>query len=217
MKLFTNTVSPALWECLITLSAFEELQHFRLVGGTALSLQLGHRMSVDIDLFTDAPYRSVDFTAIEKRLAVAFPNSRMPDADNHTIGKSYYLQTHSAEIIKLDLFYTDTFQYDCLPIKQLRVAHPLEIAAMKLELISRGGRQKDFWDMHALLERYSLPALLAAYKKRHPFGPSVEEVLKGLTQFDWADNDFQPICLQGKYWELIKFDLKQAVERLQKP
>lgn len=145
-------------------------QDFRLVSGTALSLQLGHRMSVDIDLFTDAPYRSVDFSAIEKRLAVAFPNSRMPDADNHTIGKSYYLQTHSAEIIKLDLFYTDTFQYDCLPIKQLRVAHPLEIAAMKLELISRGGRKKDFWDMHALLERYCLPALVAAYEKRQPFG-----------------------------------------------
>lgn len=47
-------------------------QDFRLVGGTALSLQLGHRMSVDIDLFTDAPYRSVDFTAIEKRFGGDF-------------------------------------------------------------------------------------------------------------------------------------------------
>ena len=34
----------------------EELNSFRLVGGTSLSLQIGHRMSVDIDLFTDAVY-----------------------------------------------------------------------------------------------------------------------------------------------------------------
>jgi hypothetical protein len=37
---------------------------FRLVGGTSLSLQLGHRMSIDIDLFTDADYGSIDFKAI---------------------------------------------------------------------------------------------------------------------------------------------------------
>ena len=34
---------------------------FRLVGGTSLSLQLGHRMSDDIDLFTDDPYDSFNF------------------------------------------------------------------------------------------------------------------------------------------------------------
>jgi hypothetical protein len=37
---------------------------FRLVGGTSLSLQLGHRMCIDIDLFTDADYGSIDFKAI---------------------------------------------------------------------------------------------------------------------------------------------------------
>ena len=38
---------------------------FRLVGGTSLSLQIGHRMSVDIDLFTDAAYGTIDFEKIE--------------------------------------------------------------------------------------------------------------------------------------------------------
>ncbi|MCG9898690.1 MAG: nucleotidyl transferase AbiEii/AbiGii toxin family protein [Hydrotalea sp.] len=41
---------------------------FRLVGGTALSLYFGHRMSVDIDLFTDAPYGTIDFDKIESWL-----------------------------------------------------------------------------------------------------------------------------------------------------
>jgi hypothetical protein len=42
------------------------LENFILVGGTSLSLQLGHRISIDIDLFTDSPYGSVDFKAIQK-------------------------------------------------------------------------------------------------------------------------------------------------------
>lgn len=38
---------------------------FRLVGGTALSLLRGHRMSIDIDLFTDAEYGTINFEAID--------------------------------------------------------------------------------------------------------------------------------------------------------
>lgn len=67
-----ETVNDLLKESLQTLMKAEELKDFRLVGGTALSLHLGHRMSVDIDLFTDAPYQSVDFDAIEEFLKGSF-------------------------------------------------------------------------------------------------------------------------------------------------
>lgn len=43
-----------------------EFDNFRLVGGTSLSLQLGHRLSVNIDLFSDAPYGSIDLEAIDR-------------------------------------------------------------------------------------------------------------------------------------------------------
>ncbi|GHT67634.1 hypothetical protein AGMMS50239_31160 [Bacteroidia bacterium] len=52
-KIYTETVSETLWRILNQLMKIDLLSPFRLVGGTALSLQLGHRMSVDIDLFTD--------------------------------------------------------------------------------------------------------------------------------------------------------------------
>lgn len=38
------------------LSGDDFLKNFVLVGGTALSLQLGHRKSIDIDLFTPRPF-----------------------------------------------------------------------------------------------------------------------------------------------------------------
>lgn len=49
MILQKQTVSDTLWNSLTILMQKEELKDFRLVGGTSLSLQLGHRMSIDID------------------------------------------------------------------------------------------------------------------------------------------------------------------------
>lgn len=65
-KLHYNTVSKTLIKCLKELMKEPLLENFILVGGTSLSLQLGHRISIDIDLFTDSPYGSVDFIAIQK-------------------------------------------------------------------------------------------------------------------------------------------------------
>ncbi len=66
--LYWNTANSLLKTCLMALMSAKELKGFRLVGGTALSLYLGHRLSVDIDLFTDANYGSIDFDAIEEFL-----------------------------------------------------------------------------------------------------------------------------------------------------
>jgi hypothetical protein len=61
MNIYKNTVSDLLWELLSALMTFDELNSFHLVGGTSLSLLLGHRKSIDIDLFTDAEYGTIDF------------------------------------------------------------------------------------------------------------------------------------------------------------
>ena len=55
-KLHYNTVSKTLIKCLKELMKEPILENFILVGGTSLSLQLGHRISIDIELFTDSPY-----------------------------------------------------------------------------------------------------------------------------------------------------------------
>ncbi len=60
-KLYTEVVTPQLLSILKTLMVSRPFDDFRLVGGTALSLYRGHRISVDIDLFTDALYGSIDF------------------------------------------------------------------------------------------------------------------------------------------------------------
>lgn len=61
-----ETVTPFLREVLKAVMADSLFNPFRLVGGTALSLYRGHRKSVDIDLFTDDIYGTIDFDAINQ-------------------------------------------------------------------------------------------------------------------------------------------------------
>lgn len=68
VKLYWNTVYNQLQDLFKQTMRDPIFDPFRLVGGTALSLYFGHRMSVDIDLFTDAPYGTIDFDKIESWL-----------------------------------------------------------------------------------------------------------------------------------------------------
>ena len=58
--LHIQTTNPELLKVLKKLMGMEMLKDFRLVGGTALSLLRGHRISEDIDLFTYQEYGAID-------------------------------------------------------------------------------------------------------------------------------------------------------------
>ena len=202
---YLNTISSNLLKTLTQLQ-IEEFNPFRLVGGTALSLQLGHRISVDIDLFTDADYESIDFTAIDNLLKKTFPFTEMLYAGNDSFGKSYYIGNCKNDAVKLDLFYTDLFIRPIVEKDFIRMASIEEIAAMKMEVIGNGGRKKDFWDIHELLDYLSIEQMLALHAERYPYSHSKDVLIKKLVDFQFADDDLTPICLKGKYWELIKED-----------
>jgi hypothetical protein len=72
-SLYWNTVNEILKESLFLLLSNAQFDEFRLVGGTSLSLQIGHRLSVDIDLFSDLPYGAIDFEQIDQFLNRNFP------------------------------------------------------------------------------------------------------------------------------------------------
>ena len=208
MKLHTNTVSLLLWDTLNKLMALEVFNPFRMVGGTALSLQLGHRESVDIDLFTDSAYGSIDFREIEQILKSNFSYVDFHMNETIGLGKSYFIGNNENELVKLDLFYTDPFVFPLISAQNIRLASLEEIAAMKMEVIAQNGRKKDFWDVHELLEKFSLNEILDFYLKRNPYGYSKEELLFKVIDFETAENDFTPNCFRGKVWELIKLDFE---------
>jgi predicted nucleotidyltransferase component of viral defense system len=184
---------------------------FRLVGGTALSLQLGHRMSEDIDLFTAAEYGSIDYKAIREFLENKYPFCVSRSLDNVSLGTNFVVGNSITDCVKLDLYYTDEFIEKPIIINNIRMATINEIIAMKLEVILQGGRKKDFWDLHYFMDKMNLDDMISLYGKRYPYSDGFNYNKKQLLNFDKADNDFEPICLLGKNWEIIKLDFYEFV------
>ncbi len=206
-KLYYNTITPLLKDVLLQLMHSQELDKFRLVGGTALSLQLGHRLSVDIDLFTGALYESVDFQKIDDLLREHYSYVDAYDYPNAGMGKSYYVGHNKLESIKLDIFYTEPYVFEAFVVEGIRMASIEEIIAMKLDVISRNGRKKDFWDLHELSSHFTLDEMLALHQRRYPYSHNANHIKQQLTAFKLADEDFVPNCLKGKHWEVIKLDM----------
>lgn len=211
-----NTVSPLLKNVLETLMAAEELSQFRLVGGTALSLYYGHRISVDIDLFTDADYGTIDFEIIDSFLRNTYPYVQTSNHDIIGMGKSYYIGENDTNAVKLDIYYTDTFIEEANVIDRIRMASVKEIVAMKLDVVLRTGRKKDFWDINQLNEDYSLEEMFRFHEERYPYTHNRKMLIENFSNFETADEDFDPICLKGKHWELIKLDMINLINELEK-
>lgn len=201
-----QTVKPILRSTLERLMEIDEFKPFRLVGGTSLSLRYGHRMSDDIDLFTDAEYGSLDFQLLQDILRREFPYCQGDCGEIVGFGTSYLVGNSTDDNVKVDLFYTDPFIRPLEQLDKIRMASVDDIVAMKMEVISRGGRKKDFWDLHMLREHYSIEQMLSFYEERYPYGATKEECVIGLTNFAVADTEPDPICLQDKVWQLIKLD-----------
>ncbi len=213
-KLHYNTVSKTLTKCLKELMNEPLLKDFVLVGGTSLSLQLGHRISIDIDLFTDSLYGSINFNAIQEMLRGKF-NFCIGDCGNIvSFGTSYLIGDTKEDAVKLDLFYTEPFIRKIQIIDGIRMASLEDIVAMKLYVMGDGGRKKDFWDLNELQSRFTLNQMLDLYEEKFPYDHTREEIIKGLNDFSKADNEPNPICFRNKQWDFIKLEMIDFVSEI---
>lgn len=84
---------------------------------------------------------------------------------------------------------------------------------MKMNVVFRGGRKKDFWDLHRLLQEYPLSDMFNLHAKRHQWEHNEKELLQKFTDFTEAENQPAPICLLHKDWDEIKLDLIDEAEK----
>ncbi len=216
MRLHTETITPALLDTLRKLMSTEVFKDFCLVGGTALSLQRGHRRSIDIDLFTDIAYPEIDTKNIKQYLESNFPIHTGTESLNETaIGYSIFIGDESHNPIKLDLFYTEPFIFPKLDYEGIHMADEKEIAAMKMLAIgSPIKRQKDFWDIHEMLKDYSLEEMIHWGLQRNEYSLTEEDILNGFEMIDQIEESPEGIDTLHKheYWELKVMDLKEEIK-----
>jgi len=198
--LFKETISQDALELLERIMNDNAFKDFALVGGTALSLLLGHRISIDLDLFSKNPF-SQDQLADHLRINYKFELDFIA------------LNTLKGEIngIKLDILSHQYKWIDGFSVTEhLRLAGLKDLAAMKLNAVSGNGtRLKDFIDIAFLSGRMSFTQMLEAYEIKYESNPVIP--LKAITYFDDILFD-EPIKMTGNRpfdWKLIEQRLLQ--------
>ncbi len=218
MRLRTNIASPLLLECLRKIMTNKAFDNHYLVGGTALALQRGHRISIDIDMFTNALYGEMNTDELKKALVEMFPyNENLERLDETLMVYSLYVGNSRDDCIKLDICYDDDPIFPLVNIDGIRMVSEKDIAAMKLNCIAQNRqRKKDFWDIHDLMETYSIEDMVSFALKRYPWTLTLDKIINGFKKLPLL-NDYTEIrCLKGKYWEFVVEDLMEQIPVLEK-
>jgi len=181
-----------------------QLNDFCLVGGTALSLKLGHRISIDLDLFQT--------TELEvERLITLLQQEFKSDFEYENLKINY------AVFCKINKVKVDLVQYSHPLIDTVEVIDGIrmfsnkDIAAMKINAILGRGVKKDFWDLFELLKLYSLNDIINFYNQKYPNQQLLISIPNALTYFEDADDSPDPIGLLGQNWEEIKEFIRARV------
>ena len=182
------------------------LQHFSLVGGTALALRYGHRESIDLDLFAYGDFERdlvVDELTKEFGQAFEYRRDRSTWAAFCTINevKVDIIKDPHARITDIDL------------VDGIRLYRDDDIAPMKIEAILHRGKKKDFWDLEVLLEAHGLQWILARHRERYPDNSIAISIPYAITYFADADESEDPVCLRGRSWEDVKRSISGTVNR----
>ncbi|MBN2246873.1 MAG: nucleotidyl transferase AbiEii/AbiGii toxin family protein [Candidatus Aminicenantes bacterium] len=200
--LYREVINEKVFELILSLQEDSVLQEFFLVGGTGLALQIGHRKSNDIDMFT---IKDFDQERVLERVEQEF-NFRLDYSEKNTL--KGFIGDVKVDFLSHKYRLIDPVQV----IEQIRLASVHDISAMKINAISNDGtRVKDFIDLYFLLQDYRLDRLLENYSFKYEMRNPLH-ALKSLNYFEDADLGGWPELVREKEitWEQIKQTIDNA-------
>lgn len=156
-------------------------RNFYLAGGTALALQVGHRRSIDFDIFTYEKFENED---IYKELL----SLDIKKTDFKIIIDQLDEYTLLIKDVKFTFLRYPFVIKDIIKIENLSLAKPLTIGAMKAYALGRRGKWKDYVDLYILLQEFSLNNLIS--KTESIFGDLFSEKLFRQQLCYFEDIDF---------------------------
>jgi predicted nucleotidyltransferase component of viral defense system len=208
MKLDWHAAAPGMREVYQDLSQALAGSDFYLAGGTALALLEGHRISVDLDLFS--PTLSDVETLLE-----GFEDTLQAEITDVALGQNALDLEISGIRVSLIRYRYPLIRPTLQPEADgLRLADRDDIATMKLSAITNRGSRKDFIDFWQLLDRHrTLPEYLDLFRQKFS-KRDVGHVVRSLVYFTEADEDPPLRLLEPISWEQVKADLRVAVSGL---
>jgi len=195
-------IAPETFQLIQHLQQLPELSNFYLVGGTSLALQLGHRNSIDVDLFTLDEFDTqslIDLISEHFKLTptVRFKNGLMGVINGV---KSDFIR-HNYPLINP-------------PITEEGITYLSmeDIAAMKINAISNSGKRlKDFIDIYYLLEHLSMERIIECYSQKYiDFNPLI--AIRAVDYFEDIDPSIDPPIMKSTLsLEKIKKRIREAL------
>ena len=198
-----NVIQPRTLGILKKIMQNSAFDSFVLVGGTSLALQIGHRLSIDLDFFS---IESIDHERIKAELEETGMLS-----ENY---RNKIMLRVELENIKMDFV---TYKFDFLKpplvLEGIRLASVDDICGMKLEAIKNRGLKKDFYDLYFLLKEVSLDEMILSHSKKYS-GTNRFQLLMSLIFFNDAEVSETPVLMKEKNitWEQIKEVIRKAVK-----
>jgi hypothetical protein len=184
--------------------AMPELQDFCLVGGTALSLLHGHRISIDLDLFSN---KTLDNPVVIEALTKKFGDRFISEEKQARFGIFCFLNDIKVDIIS----HPHPLIRPPVIIEGIRMFSVEDIMAMKVQAILGRGRKKDFWDIAALLQHYSVEDFIRFHKEKYSTQHLFITVPQALIYFADAEEGEAPISLKGQTWESVQAFIREKV------
>lgn len=203
--LHLQTIDTKTLELLKQLMQIKEFLGLNLVGGTSLALQIGHRKSIDLDLFGRFEFDEYHLSSILGQ----FDSVKL-------LNKTANIKTFLINDIKVDFVnYPYNWLEPCHLINGIRLATIKDIAAMKLSAITGRGTKKDFIDIFSLFDYFRLAEMLQFYREKFPDGAEFL-VLKSLVYFEDAEIEQIPFMLKEIDWDGVKsrivFEAKTVID-----
>ena len=203
-----NAVALVILELLKTICAISELESFGLGGGTSLALRMAHRLSIDLDFFTNTNFTTgLVFKIITKK----FPSAELLFEQNQTM--MFTINDVKVDFVLYPFAWLQQFDI----IEETRLLSIEDIIPMKLQAASNRNAKKDYWDIAALLKEYSLVKMLKIFTAKFP-QVDIGFIIHSLTDFENADIELDPDTYTGITWNEIKNELiiavRQYTERL---
>lgn len=198
-----QTIHPNTLELLKSLTKEPLFSELRLVGGTSLALQYGHRNSIDLDFFGKIEASDEDLLEVLRK----YGNLQIIKLSTNI--KLFVLNGIKVDIVNYSYPWIDT------PVceDELILASPKDIAAMKVNAIEGRGTKKDFIDIFELLKHYSLTEILAFHKEKYPES-STFRALMSLSYFEDTEGQPMPQMFISDTWEDMKKQIINIVTSL---
>jgi hypothetical protein len=193
MSLHYLTISETMKSLLVDLMKSDSLKLFRLVGGTSLALQLGHRGSVDLDLFAGG--RTELPSTISNALADEFNGDFMLNRIQRH-GFSATIRSIKVDVYDWKVPFTDEGIFE----DGIRLASTKDIFAYKCEAVLGRRTEKDYVDIAEISKHYSLADLFDCFRKRYPH-ISKGAVLAILLKPELFERDSSIRYLKGDTWD----------------